>query len=459
LLWTWAFSAVAVTWTIVRSHRRLEPVREWIKGRRDPKTSIKAWQTAVGLSLDAWPRVWYRQPLFIAVGAALGAVVVLDLDWTGALAVFAGAWVAIAYSAVLDYLSVESGMRPVVVDIARCLPADFDFGRAALPLRLKLLGALPLINVITGVVVAGLSSPGNEVADLGVDVLTASAVAFTGSLVLTLRLSNSVVAPIHDLVGAARAVERGQLDVSVPVTTSDEVGRLSQAFNTMVAGLAERERIRSALGTYLDPAVAEHVLKEGTAQEGEEVEVTVMFIDVRDFTGFAERSSAQEVVAALNRLFEQIVPIIHEHHGHIDKFVGDGLLAVFGAPRRQPRHAQEALAAACEIAERVKELDEPLRIGIGLNSGRVVAGNVGGSGRFDFSVIGDAVNVAARVEAATRQTGDTILIAEPTKQLLDREEVRLEPRQGVELKGKREPVALYAVVDSDLDSEISPQLG
>jgi adenylate cyclase len=261
-----------------------------------------------------------------------------------------------------------------------------------------------------------------------------------------LRFSTSVLAPINDLVQAAGRVERGDLETDVAVTTSDEVGRLGQAFNKMVAGLAERERIRTALGTYLDPEVAEHVLKEGTALEGEQVEVTVMFVDVRDFTGFAERAEAPEVVATLNRLFELIVPIVREHGGHVDKFVGDGLLAVFGAPRRQQDHAQEALAAACQMAEAVdEELGDQLRIGIGLNSGEVVAGNVGGGGRFDFSVIGDVVNVAARVEAATRQTGDTILIAERTKQLLDREEVRLEPRPGVELKGKREAVALYAV--------------
>ena len=122
------------------------------------------------------------------------------------------------------------------------------------------------------------------------------------------------------------------------------------------------------------------------------------------------------MVAALNRLFETVVPIIHEHGGRVDKFVGDGLLAVFGAPRRLQDHADRALKAALEIERAVRDLD--LEIGIGINSGRVVAGNVGGSGRLEFSVIGDPVNVAARVEAATRQTGDTILLAERTKELL-----------------------------------------
>jgi adenylate cyclase len=214
----------------------------------------------------------------------------------------------------------------------------------------------------------------------------------------------------------------------------------------MTIGLAERERIREAFGTYVDAEVAEHILREGTSLEGEEVEVTVMFIDIRDFTGFAERSSAPEVVSTLNRLFDELVPIIHDHHGHIDKFVGDGLLAVFGAPRRQPDHADQALAAAREIASRVEGIfGDDLRIGIGLNSGTVVAGNVGGAGRYDFSVIGDVVNVAARVEAATRQTGDTILVAGPTKRLLANGDRDLEGRPDVPLKGKREVVQLFAL--------------
>ena len=171
-----------------------------------------------------------------------------------------------------------------------------------------------------------------------------------------------------------------------------------------------------------------------------------MFIDIRGFTSLAERLSAPEVVATLNRLFDRIVPIIHAHGGHIDKYVGDGLLAVFGAPRRQAHHADEALAASLEIAAAVQaEFGDELAIGIGLNSGPVVAGNVGGGGRLEFSVIGDTVNVAARVEAATRTTGDTVLVSEHTRALLSpaaREE--LGERPAVPLKGKTEAVALFA---------------
>ena len=145
------------------------------------------------------------------------------------------------------------------------------------------------------------------------------------------------------------------------------------------------------------------------------------------------------------RLFERAVPIIHAHGGHVDKFVGDGLLAVFGAPRRQYDHADQALVAALEVARAVREeFGGELEIGVGLNSGTVVAATSAVEVASNFSVIGDAVNVAVRVEAATRQTGDVILLAENVKRLLRDGAAPLEERTGVPLKGKRESIVLYA---------------
>ncbi len=140
-------------------------------------------------------------------------------------------------------------------------------------------------------------------------------------------------------------------------------------------------------------------------------------------------------MAALNALFERVVPIIHDHGGRVDKFIGDGLLAVFGAPRRQEDHADQALAAALEIAEEAGGEDQ-LSFGIGLNSGEVVAGNLGGAGRLEFSVIGDPVNVAARVESATRETGDTILMTERTRELLQRPADRARRARGDHAQGQ-----------------------
>jgi adenylate cyclase len=168
-------------------------------------------------------------------------------------------------------------------------------------------------------------------------------------------------------------------------------------------------------------------------------------MDVRGFTSYAEGASAREVVATLNALYDDVVPLIAEHGGHANKFVGDGLLAVFGAPRRLTGHADCAVAAALALAELVRERHgHRIGVGVGVNSGKVVAGTVGGGGRLEFTVIGDVVNTAARVEAATRETGDDVLITESTLALLSDGDGSWEERPPVELKGKSREVRLYA---------------
>src|SRR5207245_1737680 len=164
------------------------------------------------------------------------------------------------------------------------------------------------------------------------------------------------------------------------------------------------------------------------------------------FTEFAERAAAQEVVARLNELYEAVVPVIERHGGHANKFVGDGLLAVFGTPERHADHAARAVAAACDIAQLARKgVAGELRIGLGVNSGRVVAGTIGGGSRREFTVIGDPVNTAARVEAATRLTGDDILITDTTLRALGAAGDDFEERPSVPLKGKAATVRLYAL--------------
>jgi class 3 adenylate cyclase len=274
------------------------------------------------------------------------------------------------------------------------------------------------------------------------------AVTAAFSIWLSIVLGDAVSAPIVDLRDATRRLGGGDLAVRVPVVSTDETGELSAAFNAMVAGLDERERLREAFGTFVDPTLTERVLAEGTDLEGEEIEASVLFLDVRGFTAFAEQAEAREVVACLNRLYEAVVPVIQRHGGHANKFVGDGLLAVFGAPERHPDHAARAVAAARDIAQLARDgrIGE-LEVGLGVNSGPVVAGTIGGGGRRDFTVIGDAVNTAARVEAATRLTGDAILITETTLRALGSAGEHFEERPPTPLKGKDETVRLYAPSD------------
>jgi adenylate cyclase len=424
--------------------RQCRPILAWMEGHGGAR---EAWRAAVEVPRDLTLRVGWQPFLLIGVPVSVFATVVADLPAYEAFIIFAGAAVAIAYSAILHFFSYEQFLRPVVEDIANELPAHFAGAPVGVPLRWKLLGALPMINVITGVVVSGLSTDGTaSLSDLGLDVVVAVLVAFTISLELTVLVTRSVLQPVDRLLEATEAVKEGDLDARVPITSGDELGRLAGSFNEMMAGLSEREALREAFGAYVDPDVAERVLEEGELIEGQEREVTVMILDVCDFTEFAQRSSARETVTFLNDLFGIAVPCVVEHGGHANKFLGDGLLAVFGAPERQEDHADRALAAACDVARNlVERFGEEVRFGIGINSGPVVVGSVGGGGRLEFAVIGDAVNIAARVEHLTRETDDTILVTEAARCLLAEQRDGLEPRGDFALKGVSEPVPIYAV--------------
>jgi adenylate cyclase len=227
------------------------------------------------------------------------------------------------------------------------------------------------------------------------------------------------------------------------------VGFLARSFNHMVSGLAEREVLRSAMGAYVDPHIATRILAEGAELEGEELDVSVMFVDIRDFTASADGQAPRETVRALNEFFALTVPIVVEHGGHANKFLGDGFLAVFGAPERMDDHADRAVAAAAEIAAQVAtRYDGNLRIGIGINSGAAVVGSVGGGGRLEFTLIGDTVNVAKRVEQLTKDLGDTVLFSDATRSQLSRAG-SFDVRASVPMRGKTDAVAVYALRRDD----------
>ena len=424
----------------------LRPVEAWLGGRREPEATVAAWRALVDLPTEflrrwkVWPVIGTATPWSIYATWELG------LEWYEAAILVGGCLVVLIYGTLLRYLAMELTMRPVLEDIARTIPDRTPLPRAGLQLKWRLLLLLPAINVITGVVVAGLSENGtSHLTDLGLDVAVAFGVALTLSLELTVLFTRSILGPIEDLRDATRQVARGDLTVRVPVLSTDEVGMLARAFNDAVAGLEERERLQEAFGAYVDPQIAERVARDGVALDGEEVEVTVLFLDIRDFTAFAEHASAREVVATLNEFYDLVVPVLLEHGGHANKFIGDGLLGVFGAPDRLRHHADAAVAAALQILDTVNaRYRGELRIGIGVNSGPVAAGTIGGGGRVEFTVIGDPVNTASRVEAVTREVDAELLITEATRCLLaDGGEGWDLLQADVELKGKTERVQLY----------------
>ena len=256
--------------------------------------------------------------------------------------------------------------------------------------------------------------------------------------------------PVADLTAAARRVSAGDYTVPLPVTSDDDIGELVGAFNDMQNGLAQRERLRSAFGSYVDPLLAARLLDQHDELfSGERVEVTVMFVDIREFTPFAETHTAEETVARLNALFELIVPVVADHGGHTNKFLGDGAMIVFGVPKRIDDHADRALGTARVIRRRVEErFGGAIRIGIGINSGTAIAGTIGGGGKLEFTLIGDVVNVAARVEQLTKQTADTVLVTTDTVESLRAHPPDLVERGAFAVKGKARPVVVHTLDSS-----------
>jgi adenylate cyclase len=439
-LWAAGYVALAVPVGIALGTRRLLGLRLWLLEER-PAT-----RDETRLVLHAPLRLFVIQ-LSLWLGGAL-VFGILNFGYSGPLGVRVVIIVVITglVTASCAYLLTERLLRTAA---ARAL-ADSSPEGIAVPgvatravLAWALGTGLPTAGIVAIGIMALTGDPSTTRRTLGITMVALGSIGIAVGLLAVTLAARTTADPIGSVRRGFEKVQSGDFDVRVPVYDGSQVGQLQLGFNRMAAGLAERERIREAFGAYVDPDVADHILREGTDLAGEEVEVTIMFIDVRNFTGFAERHPAPEVVAAINRLFEVVVPVIHDHGGRVDKFVGDGLMAVFGAPNRQPDHADQALAAALGIASALESSDLVLKVGIGLNSGPVLAGNIGGAGRLEFGVIGDPVNVAARVEAATRQTGDTILIAERTKSLLNGTRPQLTEREGVTLKGKREQVAVY----------------
>ncbi len=432
----------------IKLTRRLwRPVTAWERGARDEASTIAAWTALATLPLEyvrrlrAYPFVLTYLPFIAFVVWKLG------LSWYTFFLLAPVGTVVLLVSLIVRYFTMEVVTRPVLEEIAPGLPSDFSIEAPGLPLRWRLLAAAPAINVITAVVVAGLSTQGHHATlrDLGVAWLIAVGVSFTISLELVILVVRALGSSLSDLRSATERVREGDYSARVPVVATDETGKLAQSFNTMVEGLQERERLREAFGAYVDPALAERVLREGSDLEGEEVEVSVLFLDIRNFTAFAERARPHEVVSMLNGFWELVVPVLLRHGGHANKFIGDGLLGVFGAPERMPDHADRAVAAALEICEVVRErYGGEFSAGIGVNTGSVIAGTVGGGGRVEFTVIGDTVNTASRVEARTRETGDTVLITEATRSRLGDSALCFHARPPVPLKGKRVQVKLWA---------------
>jgi adenylate cyclase len=298
---------------------------------------------------------------------------------------------------------------------------------------------------VMGAMLGAVLDPAREVPGLSVVIGAALTVGFGASTVGA--IVSPSLRPIRDLAQATERAAAGDYNQRLPVVQDDDLGALAASFNRTQAGLAERQRLQAAFGTYVDPALAARLLEQGDdVFTGERREVTVMFVDVRDFTPFAEANTAEDTVARLNALFEIVVPAVVDAGGHMNKFLGDGALAIFGAPNNLADHADAALRAAVLIYRLVDErFGAELRIGVGINTGVVIARTIGGGGELEFTLIGDTVNVAARVEQLTKTTGDAVLITEQCVAALAYRPPALIDRGSHILKGKSAAVQVFGL--------------
>ena len=305
--------------------------------------------------------------------------------------------------------------------------------------------AVVFVSAVTGAILAALfyRFSGGPL----VWVLIGCGCAFITGPIAVFLVFSLFLRPIRDLAEGTERVAVGDYSQRLPVVQDDDLGALAASFNRMQAGLAERQRLQSAFGTYVDPALAARLLQQGDdVFTGERREVTVMFVDIRDFTPFAEANSAEDTVARLNALFEIVVPAVVDAGGHVNKFLGDGALAVFGAPNDLAEHADAAVGAATLIHRLVAgRFGGALRIGIGINTGVVIAGTIGGGGKLEFTLIGDTVNVAARVEQLTKTTGDAILLTGQTVDALTSRPPSITDRGAHALKGKSTEVRVFGL--------------
>ncbi len=273
------------------------------------------------------------------------------------------------------------------------------------------------------------------------------------ALTLAWFVSDSVARPLRKLQAAMGQVGQGQFDVRCPVVSNDEIGAVTEGFNHMVTGLRERESIREAFGRYVSPQVRDEILAGRAGLDGGQREVTILFADLRGFSTWAETSPAVEVVQGLNAYFTEMDIAIRAHGGLVLQFIGDEIEAVFGAPLSDPQHAAHAVAAAADMQARLEAWNQhrratgqrELRHGIGIHSGTVVAGNIGSAERMSYALVGDAVNVASRIESLNKQFGSTILVSGTTRDLLaDRS--GLQPLESTRVKGRSAEVEVYRLV-------------
>ena len=263
-------------------------------------------------------------------------------------------------------------------------------------------------------------------------------------------LSRLVVEPVNELRRVAQEVGRGNLETSVEILRADEFGILADEFNSMIAGLRQKEHMEGRVGRALGPEIVQQLLRREEELGGVERQLSVLFSDIRGYTSFCAELKPDEALTVLNAFHATMTRTITEHGGIVNQLVGDGMMAIFGAIDEREDHAEQAIAAGLAMLQALPELNHEirqlghadLRIGVGINSGMAIVGTIGSPGRMEFTAVGDVVNVAARIESLTKEHQSPLLFSPSTLALLP-EPLGVVELPPLEVRGKREPLVTY----------------
>jgi adenylate cyclase len=426
--------------------KRLRKARAWLEEDRTPteaerKIVLRGPRRIVTVHVFIWT-------LAAILFGALNFVLAKDSfedQVESALRIFSLVAFAGTVTCAFVYLIAERQLRPAA---ARALAAGVGDRRLAPGIKTRIL--LPWVAAtaapVLGLVVIGISTLAEgdfDKTELGLMMLVVGTVTLVfGALALFLA-ARAIADPVIGLRKAVHDVEEGNLDVHVDVYDGSEIGQLQAGFNEMVHGLRERERVQDLFGRHVGEEVARKALDQGIELGGEVREVAVLFTDVVGSTSIAAERPPEEVVELLNRFFAVVVEVVREHGGWVNKFEGDAALAVFGAPTKLDDAASAALAAGRELAERLSEEVEGLDAAIGVSAGEAVAGNIGEESRFEYTVIGDPVNEAARLTELAKEKEKRLLASGTIVEQAGEDEARQWELDGsTKLRGRSEKTRL-----------------
>ena len=425
------------------SEPRMDELRAWVDVR-DP--SAKERDRALGVARE---QAFLSIRFWVAAGIVFGALnVYTGLAFGGSLlgpvVIAITSFLGGITTAGVNYLLVERAMRPITTIALSATPPARPIGPGVSG-RVITVWVLSTASPVAGIValaIAGLCGDVDKTV-LGAGVLFLAMVAIGAGLLATKLTAKALGESLAAMRSALARIEEGDYEVEVPVDDSSEVGLLQTGFNRMAAGLAERERLQDLFGRHVGRDVADAALDGGIRLGGEAREVGVLFVDIVGSTGMAGRLPPERVVALLNDFFGLVVRVVESHSGFVNKFHGDGALCVFGAPVKGRDPAGCALAAARELRDRLTDELADLDAAIGVSAGEAVAGNVGAEERFEYTVIGDPVNEAARLsELAKRRPERLVASGAAVDRAATEEADRWQLGEEAVLRGRDEPTRL-----------------